>query len=159
MAAHKLIIGVLCLFLACSTASASDEQPSEAALAFAGQFSDEQLSGMLSRIGGGSQAMVELSQVGGSLVAEVFDLQIDAAVAKYGPQWQSNMAMAWQPLLSEAEMASLLAEGADSPYSDKYLGLRTEAGQAMQASSQDLFREILSEVIAETRTSLQEISK
>ena len=69
------------------------------------------------------------------------------------------MALAWQPLLNEEEMASLMTEGAASPYSEKYTGLRPQAGQAMQASSEDLFREILTEVIAETQRSLQEISK
>ena len=128
-------------------------------MAFAGQFSDDQLSGMLSRIGGRSQPMMELSQLGGSVVAEVFDLQIDAAVAKYGYKWQTNMALAWQPLLTEEEMASLQTEGADSPYSGKYADLRPEAGQAMQASSQELFREILTEVISETQKSLQNVSK
>lgn len=159
MAVHKLLIGVVCLLLAFTSVEASDDAPSEAAMAFAGQFSDDQLSGMLSRIGGGSQAMIELSQLGGTVVAEVFDLQIDAAVAKYGQQWQTNMALAWQPLLTDDEMTSLMSDGADSPYSGKYTELRTEAGQAMQASSQDLFREILGEVITETRLSLQKASQ
>ena len=159
MAVHKLLIGVVCLLLAFTNAEASDDAPSETAMAFSGQFSDDQLSGMLSRIGGSSQAMIELSQLDGNVVAEIFDLQIDAAVAKYGQQWQTNMARAWQPLLTDDEMTSLMNEGADSPYSGKYTELRTKAGQAMQASSQDLFREILGEVIAETRLSLQEVSQ
>lgn len=159
MAVHRIVVAVMCLLFAFSMAAASDEQPSETAMEFAGQFSDEQLSGMLSRIGGGSGAMIEMSQLGGSMVADVFDLQIDAAVEKYGPQWQTNMAQAWSPLLTDEEMASLMAEGAASPYSEKYSGLRAQAGQAMQASSEDLFKEILTEVIAETQLSLQEISK
>ena len=138
---------------------AEDALPSQAALAFAGQFSDDQLSGMLSRIGGRSQAMVELSKLGGEYVAQVFDLQIDAAVAKYGNQWKLNMAAAWEPLLTVEEMASILAEGADSPHSEKYTGLRSEAGKAMQASSQELFGEILTEVIFETRRTLLEAAQ
>lgn len=130
------------------------EEPSQAALNFAGTFSDDQLSGMLSRIGGRSGPMVALSQLNGQLVAEVFDLEINEAVAKYGDQWRRNMALAWEPLLSDDEMISLVVEGADSAHSEKYLGLRSDAGQAMQASSADLFRSILEEVIRNTQARL-----
>lgn len=157
---HTLAAATLsALLIAQPVSSAEDTLPSQAALAFAGQFSDDQLSGMLSRIGGQSPAMVELSKLGGEFVAQIFDLQIDAAVSKYGDQWKRNMAAAWEPLLTADEMASILAEGAASEYSAKYTGLRSEAGRAMQGSSQELFTTILSEVIGETRRTLLEAAQ
>ena len=59
-------------------------------------------------------------------------------------------------MLSEAEMNSIIAEGSASPFTEKYTTLRSEAGKAMQESSQDLFRTILAEVIGETQRVLAE---
>ena len=126
------------------------EEPSEAAMQFVEGFSDDHLSGMLSRIGARQPPMIALSQLHGQIVAAVFDTEIDEAVAKYGPEWKRNMARAWTALLTDEELASLTADGVASPYTDKYVGLRQDAGQRMQALSQDLFRLILAEVIQNT---------
>ncbi|MEM6664279.1 MAG: hypothetical protein AAF666_19115 [Pseudomonadota bacterium] len=133
------------------------EEPSDAAIAFAGSFSDDQLSGMLSRIGARQPTLIAMSQLHGPLVASVFDAEIDKAVEAHGTAWRRNMALAWDPLLSEGEMLSLTGEGATSPYTEKYLGLRAEAGQAMQGLSQDLFRLILAEVVQNTITELSDL--
>ena len=89
------------------------------------------------------------------MLAAVFDAEIDKAVVKYGPEWQRNMARAWTPLMTDDELLSLATAGAQSPHTDKYLGLRTQAGQSMQVLSEDLFREILEEVIRNTLAELQ----
>ena len=134
--------------------AADTAPPSEAALAFVGAFSDDHLSGMLSRVGGRQPQMVALSQLNGTIVAATFDAEIDKAVTKYGPQWRHNMALAWMPLLSTEEFESLTANAAGSPYGEKYLSLRGDAGKTMGALSQELFAKIVDEVIQNTVKSL-----
>jgi len=131
-------------------------EPSEAAMTFVGTFSDGHLSGMLSRIGARQQPMVVLSQVYGALLGAVFDAEIDKAVAKYGAQWRKNLGLAWMGLLTTEEFGSLTADAAESPYGEKYLGLRAEAGQNMGRLSQELFSAILAEVIRNTIDQLAE---
>lgn len=123
-------------------------------MTFVAGFSDNHLSGMLSRIGGRSEAMLALSQLGSDIVAAVFDSEIDKAVQKYGADWQRNLALSWTPLMTEEELSSLSVAGAQSPFTDKYLELRGEAGKTMQSLSQPLFEQILSEVVAKTAESL-----
>lgn len=125
-------------------------EPSPTAMAFAGQFSDAHLSGMLSRIGARQAPLVALSQLQGELVAAVFDAQIDLAVEKYGPQWQQNMAMSWGGLMTDAELQSLLDGGSQSPFAERYGELTGDAGRQMQVLSGDLFKQILTEVIDAT---------
>lgn len=143
-------VAALAIALVLTPAAPRAEEPSAAALEFVGLFSDRHLSGMLSRIGARQPQMLMLGQAGGRLTETVFNDQIDMAVAKYGDAWQRNMALSWDGLLDDEAFASLTAEGAESPYQAQYLSLRGAAGQAMQGLSQDLFRDILAEVIDET---------
>ncbi|MEM0945260.1 MAG: hypothetical protein AAGI70_15090, partial [Pseudomonadota bacterium] len=91
-----------------------------------------------------------LAQVHGRLTGQVFDQEIDRAVAARGPEWQRNLALAWTPLMSEAELTSLTNAGAQSPHVEKYLNLRGAAGERMQELSGDLFGEILEDVVRAT---------
>ena len=130
------------------------DQPSAAAMDFVGQFSDAHLSAMLSRIGARQQPMVALSQLHGQMLAAVFDAEIAKSVKQYGPEWQRNLARAWTEMLTDDELTSLRADGADSPHSEKYKRLSATAGQRMQTVSQDLFRKILGETIQNTMQAL-----
>jgi hypothetical protein len=139
-----------CVGLGQAPVLAQTTEPSEAAMTFVAGFSDDHLSGMLSRIGGRSEPMMALSQLGSEVVAVVFDAEIDNAVRKYSADWQRNLALSWTPLMTDEELGSLSTAGAQSPYTDKYLELRTQAGATMQSLSQDLFQKILGEVISNT---------
>lgn len=125
-------------------------EPSEAALTFVAGFSDDHLSGMLSRIGSRSPVLAGFAQIDGQVTSLTFDAEIDKAVKRHGAAWKRNMAIAWTPLLSEDELTSLTTAGAQSPHTDKYLELRGEAGLTMQSLSQQLFRDVLREVIDNT---------
>lgn len=157
MAVRKLVIvGMLAALLAAPVQAGEIEaDPSPAAMEFVGQFSDDHLSGMLSRIGARTETMMMLGQVNGGLAEEVFNTEIDAAVERHGDEWQRNMALSWMPLMTDEELASLTAEGADSPYADEYVAKRADAGQNMQTRSRELFEEILGEVVANTFTTMQ----
>ena len=84
------------------------------------------------------------------MLAAAFDAEIDAAVARHGDEWARNLALAWDPLLTDDEMGSLVEQGAASPHAERYAAARDEAAAAMAALSQDLFRDILAEVIGNT---------
>lgn len=152
---HRFAAALFAAALMAAPAAAQQaEEPGPAALAFARQFSDDHLSGMLSRIGGRSEALRALAEFDGQVVATVFDAQIDAAVRQYGDEWARNMALAWAPLLSEAEMASLVEQAAKSPFADKYVASREAAAAAMAERSADLFGQVLQEVVADTIATL-----
>ncbi|MGD1926025.1 MAG: hypothetical protein ACFB03_17840 [Paracoccaceae bacterium] len=152
----RLFFAALFSFVLCAahvTHAAEDTtkaEPSEAALAFVGQFSDNQLSGMLSRVGARTETMMMLGQVNGRLTEQIFNAEIDAAIDRHGDAWRRNMALAWTPLLTDDEMLSLAADAQLSPHTEKYASLRTDAGRAMQDLSGDLFRQILQEVVSNT---------
>lgn len=160
--AALLLVGPALAERATPSAGALDEPasetaaatPSDEALAFVSDFSDEHLSGMLSRVGGQSQTMRELSRIDARLLAAAFETEIDAAVERHGDEWAHNLALAWTPVLTDAEMASLSTEGAESPHVQKYTEGREEAAVEMARLSQDLFREIMGEVMQNTLATL-----
>ena len=117
-------------------------------------FSDTHLTGMLQRIGAQQPMLVAASQINSELLVAVFEAEIAQALKVYGPQWQRNLALSWTPLLSDEELHSLTTDGASSPHTDKYLELRGQAGKTMQGLSQDLFKQILSEVVDKTMKQL-----
>ena len=125
-------------------------QPSAAALAFAEELAGPHLSGMLARIAAGTQVMRALGELDGPAVATVLTAQIDAAVRRHRDDWARELAVAWSPLLSDAEMRSLAAEGQDSPHADSYSANRDAAAARMAELSQGLFQSILGEVVART---------
>lgn len=149
-----LFSALLSILLVATPVAADETDPSMEAMTFVAGFSDDHLSGMLSRIGGRTSVMIALSQLDGGIVAAVFDAEIDRAVVKYGPAWQRNLALAWTPLLTPKELTSLTIAGAQSPHTEKYLSLRGAAGQTMQQLSQELFHEALTEVVKNTATEL-----
>jgi hypothetical protein len=72
--------------------------------------------------------MRALSRIDAPLLAAVFDAEIDAAVERHGDEWVRNLALAWDPLLTDAEMRSLVEQGAGSPHAEKYAGPRRGGG-------------------------------
>ena len=143
---------VVCLALVPALPKASDtpSDPSEAAMNFVLGFSDTHLTGMLQRIGAQQPVLVAASQINAELLVAVFEAEIAQAVKVYGPEWQRNLALSWTPLMTDDELESLTSTGASSPHTEKYLELRGEAGKTMQSLSQDLFKQILSEVVDKT---------
>ncbi|MEM0987714.1 MAG: hypothetical protein AAGK00_02450 [Pseudomonadota bacterium] len=153
------IFSAFVLALVLSGPTLADEtppEPSAASMAFVGQFSDNHLSGMLSKFGGRMPSLMAYSQLGGEMVATVLDAHIDAAVDKYGDVWQQNLALSWGGLMNDAELASLTEKGAESPYAARYGEVAPQAAQAMQEMSGALFQQILGEVVAATETALSD---
>ncbi len=144
------------VLLGAPVAGADETMPSPEAMAFAGQFSDAHLGTMLSRIGSRDPRLVAASQIDGQLLAIVLDAQIAEAVETHGDAWQRNMALVWSELLDDDQLASLTAEGAESPHAAAYGENSAEAGQRMQARSGEMFQEILGDVLEQTLAELTE---
>lgn len=140
-------------------ASEEPNEPSQAAMDFVLGFSDIHLTGMLQRIGSQQPVLVAASQVNSELLVAVFEAEIAQALKVYGPQWQRNLALSWTPLMTDDELHSLASQGEASPHTEKYLELRGEAGKTMQSLSQDLFKQILSEVVDKTVKQMGEIAE
>ncbi len=149
-----MIAALLCTTLALPPAMASEANPGPAALTFAAGFADDHLAGMLARFGGQAPEMTVLADAHGEAVAAVFQSEIVKAVVKYGREWRRNMALAWTPLMTEDELASLTLAGAQSPHVEKYLALREAAGETMRQLSAGLLQAALREVIDNTASRL-----
>lgn len=151
------MLALMALMLVSGPVPADDTaEPSSAALTFVAAFADDHLSGMLSRFGGRDPRLAAMAQIDGRVVAATLDAAIAEAVREHSAMWQRNLALSWTPLMSDEEFSSLTIAGAQSPHVDKYLELRETAGQSMQTLSQDLFREILGEVLDATLSALSE---
>lgn len=128
-------------------ATAAEQEPSAAAIRFVVGFSDEHLADLLGNIVGRSDTMAALYQRHGDAVTDAFNTAIGSAVLKHRAAWQHNLGLAWTPLLTDDELNSLTLTGAESPHLDKYLSLRTTAGETMQQLSSALLDQALAEVI------------
>ena len=139
-----------CLLLAAPVAPAGEGAPAPEALAFVAGFSDQHLAEMLASGAGNSPQIASLAASDYDSVAQALDAEIGLAIARYGPGWQHNMALAWTPLMTGDEFTSLALAGAQSPHVEKYLSLRSSAGQSMQALSQQLYETALQDVVTGT---------
>ena len=140
-------ISVLVATQVAAPATAAEQEPSAAAIRFVVGFSDEHLADLLGNVAGRSEIVAELYQRHGDAVADAFNTAIGSAVLKHRAAWQHNLSLAWTPLLTDDELNSLTLSGENSPHLDKYLSLRTTAGETMQQLSSALLDQALAEVI------------
>lgn len=85
--------------------------------------------------------------LGSSGAQQLVDQELRPVIAKYQPQWDKNLAAAWNPLLSQEEMNSLLELKRQSPYASKYQAAGAQAGKVMMFSSEDLLKGALGEAM------------
>jgi hypothetical protein len=146
-----MLAALLCALLAAPSAKAAEGDPAPEAVAFVAGFADDLFAGMLAQFGMQAPELAALAEVHGhERVAKFFQAEIVRAVGKYGAIWRRNLALAWTPLLTAAELESLTTIGSQSPYLDKYMGLRVTAGGAMQELSSELLQTALREVVENT---------
>lgn len=146
-----MVAALLCALLAAPPAQAAQADPAPEAVAFVAGFADEIFAGMLVQFGMQAPELAEKAEIhGDEAVAKVFQAEITQAVGKYGAEWRRNLALAWTPLMTGEELESLATLGSQSPYLDKYMGLRGTAGGAMQELSAELLQTALEEVVRNT---------
>jgi len=142
---------MLCVLLASPQAKAADPDPAPEAVTFVAGFADDLFAGMLVQFGMQAPELAARAEVhGDEAVAKVFQAEIVRAVDKYGADWRRNLALAWTPLLTGEELESLATLGSQSPYLDKYMGLRSTAGETMRELSAELLQTALDEVVQNT---------
>jgi hypothetical protein len=84
----------LVLLLGAAGQAAPAPHARETPIAFVSEFSDAHLSGMLSRIGGQTEARRTLSRADARILATAFDAALAAAVGRHGDAWARNLARA-----------------------------------------------------------------
>ncbi|WP_285415194.1 hypothetical protein [Pseudomonas sp. efr-133-TYG-5] len=73
--------------------------------------------------------------------------EIDALLPKYQPQWDENIAQAFEKTFSEEELSSLALEGRSSRYASKVREQQNKIGMAMESSSKPILTEMVSEAL------------
>jgi hypothetical protein len=73
--------------------------------------------------------------------------EIDALLPKYQPQWDENIAQAFEKTFSEEELSSLALEGRSSRYASKVREQQNKIGMAMESSSKPILTGMVSEAL------------
>ncbi|HSF94148.1 MAG TPA: hypothetical protein VLA52_03910 [Thermohalobaculum sp.] len=151
MPRSSLFAALLAALLTAAPAAADESAPAPEAVTFVAGFADDLFAGMLARYGMQAPQLAALAEVhGDEAVAPIFQSEIVRAVREHGPVWRHNLALAWTPLLTAEELRSLTLSGSASPHLEKYMGLRADAGSAMQALSGDLLQTALRDAVEGT---------
>lgn len=85
--------------------------------------------------------------IGTQKADELLRSEIVAALPKYQEQWNKNLAQAWAPLMTNAEIESVTTEKQQSPFSGKFVSLQDKAGAAMKIKSEPLLKDVLADVL------------
>jgi hypothetical protein len=87
------------------------------------------------------------SKLGRADASSAVSQEIDALLPKYQPQWDENIAQAFEKTFSEEELSSLALEGRSSRYASKVREQQTKIGMAMESSSKPILTEMVSEAL------------
>lgn len=80
---------------------------------------------------------------------ELLRAEVAVVVPKYQEQWNRNLAQAWVPLMTSAEIDSVASDKQKSPFASKFVSLQDRAGTAMKANSEALLKTVLTEVLTD----------
>jgi hypothetical protein len=78
---------------------------------------------------------------------EILRAEIAVTVPKHQEQWNRNLAQAWAPLMTSAELDSVVADKQKSPFASKFVSLQDRAGATMKVNSEPLLKTVLTEVL------------
>lgn len=76
--------------------------------------------------------------------------EITALLPKYQPEWDENLARAYEKSFSEEELASLVADGPVSPFVEKVKAQQATVGGDMRATSEPIVAALVSEALKST---------
>lgn len=133
--------------------AASLPPPSPAARLFAESLdTDRQLLHLLRTVSLRSVPYNAFRQRHGAEMADrVLEAQLARAVLRFGPEWQRNMASVLSSMFSNHVIASLLEDGAESPFYREYLAADAAIQEQMQAVSAGLVRDAMGQIVAGIR--------
>ena len=87
-------------------------------------------------------------KIGPADTKKALDEQITQLLPKYQPQWDLNLAEAYQQSFTDEEMAPLAAEGRASKYASKVSAKQQEVSDRMQAKSTPLLKALITDALA-----------
>ncbi|HCT06238.1 MAG TPA: hypothetical protein DIW86_12820 [Pseudomonas sp.] len=87
-------------------------------------------------------------KIGPAEAGKALDEQITQLLPKYQPQWDLNLAEAYQQSFTDEEMASLAAEGRASKYASKVSAKQQEVSDRMQAKSTPVLKALITDALA-----------
>jgi len=76
--------------------------------------------------------------------------EITALLPKYQPEWDENLARAYEKSFSEEELASLVADGPTSQYVEKVKAQQATVGSEMRSTSEPIVAALVTEALKET---------
>jgi hypothetical protein len=86
-------------------------------------------------------------KLGAAQAKQVVFEQIAQLLPKYQPQWDLNLATAFQQSFTEQELASLAAEGRSSKYAGKVGATQREVGKYMRDKSSPILAALVTEAL------------
>ncbi|NVZ50353.1 hypothetical protein HX792_08420 [Pseudomonas sp. B6002] len=87
-------------------------------------------------------------KIGPAGARKALDEQITQLLPKYQPQWDLNLAEAYQQSFTDEEMASLAAEGQASKYASKVTAKQQEVSDRMKAKSTPILKALITDALA-----------
>jgi len=87
------------------------------------------------------------AKLGQQKADELLRAEIAVAVPKHQEQWNRNLAQAWAPLMTPAELDSVASDRQKSPFASKFASLQERAGASMKVNSEPLLKTVLTEVL------------
>jgi len=76
--------------------------------------------------------------------------EIKALLPQYQPEWDENLAAAYEKSFSQEELSSLVSEGRASKYAVKVIEQQSEIGRDMQSSSEPILIALVTEALKAT---------
>ncbi|UVM48086.1 MULTISPECIES: hypothetical protein [unclassified Pseudomonas] len=90
------------------------------------------------------------SKLGSTKARNAVSDEINALLPKYQPEWDENLARAYEKSFSRTELASLAAEGHASKYASKVKEQQSEIGAVMQSTSEPILIALVTEALKAT---------
>ncbi|MDR7284374.1 hypothetical protein J2X84_003212 [Pseudomonas corrugata] len=101
-----------------------------------------------------AQGTVSYSMIAEKLGADdanrIVSEEITALLPKYQPEWDENLARAYEKSFSEEELASLVAEGPASQYVEKVKAQQATVGGEMRSTSEPIVAALVTEALKAT---------
>jgi len=104
----------------------------------------------LSMAQGTAPYSVIAEKLGADDASRIVSEEITALLPKYQPEWDENLARAYEKSFSEEELASLVAEGPASQYVEKVKAQQTTVGEEMRSTSEPIVTALVSEALKAT---------
>ncbi len=104
----------------------------------------------LSTAQGTDSYSVIAEKLGADDASRIVSEEITALLSKYQPEWDENLARAYEKSFSEEELSSLVADGPASPYVEKVKAQLPTVGAEMRSTSEPIVTALVTEALKAT---------